>query len=188
MYIPVQVTYDIKIKDGFALKKSWKNQRTKVILWLIYVGPPLQKQHSEKPVQTLESGDLTVILVILPGIDSVTQGSSLLPCLQLSFPICKIKKWNPLGGLWALFIFNFLLFLSIAKRGSNGALTKKRKNPKIQKCCFVRTSQACSQNSRTGALHQKISLWKSAQRPNRKAGSRGKQLFPCFIQEQGDIS
>lgn len=149
-------------------------------------GPPLQRQHSENPIQTLESGDLIVILVILAGINSGIQGSSSLPCLQLSFPICKIRRF--LDGLWALFLSNILLLLSIGKRGSDGALTKKRKNPKIQKCYFVRTSQSSSQNSRTGALCQKICPRKSTQRPNRKAGSWGKQLFPFFLLEQGDIS
>lgn len=32
VYIPVQYTYDIKMKDGFALKKSCKNQRIKLIV------------------------------------------------------------------------------------------------------------------------------------------------------------
>lgn len=52
-----------------------------------------QQQVQEKPLQTLESGDLSVIFLILPGIAYVSLGS-LLPSLKLNFFIYKMKKLN----------------------------------------------------------------------------------------------
>lgn len=176
------------MKDGFALKKSWKNKRIKLIVWLICVGAPSPEAAFRK-----SNPDFGVrrphCHPCYPGRNELWDSRKLITSLSpTQFPYCKIKKWKFLDGLWALFISNILLLLSIGKRGSDGALTKKRKNPKIQKCYFVRTSQSSSQSSRTGALCQKICPRKSTQRPNRKAGSWGKQLFPFFLQEQGDIS
>lgn len=165
------------MRGWFALKSHERPENPSSHMTALCETPHPRCGIQGKPVQALEWDNLAVILVFVPGIDHVTLGSSL-PSLELKFPICEIKKLNSLDDLWGPLIANTVLFLPMGLRGGAGALTKWRKVPKIQKCYFVRTCQVSSQSNRTGSLCREISLWKWTQRPNRRAESRGKQLFP----------
>ena len=51
---------------------------------------------------------------------------------------------------------NILLLLSIGLRGCDGAFTERWKNPKTQKCYFVRVYQTSTQSSRIESLPKNI--------------------------------
>lgn len=116
--------------------KSWKNQQIKASVWLLYVGHP-RSSIQGKPIQTLESGDLGVVCVILPGIDSGILGLSL-TSLEFNSPTCKMKKSNSLDDLWGPFIPKTLLLLSVGLRECAGALVKRWKNPKNSEMSFCK--------------------------------------------------
>lgn len=123
VYIPWFKTHMISTWNMSLPLKITKEPQNQNNSMIALCGAP-QKHVQKNPLQTFESGELTVFLVILPGIDCVTLGSSL-PSLELNFLVCKMKKLNSLDVLWGLFLSNILLSLSIGLRVSAGAFTKK---------------------------------------------------------------